>query len=204
MGTPIFAGLTRNRAIEDLGLRSAISAGDGTILTFAVLTSSDQGAEGKRDDIGGDAVVEMVTPLGFELSDRAMVPDERDVISSRLAEWADAGVDLICTTGGTGVSPRDVTPEATGDVIDMEIPGIAEAMRSHTFEITPMSMISRARAGARGKTLIVNLPGNPRAVRETLEIILPVLVHTVEVLQGRRGPHPVDVPADARPDERKG
>ena len=133
-----------------------------------------------------------------------MVPDERDVISSRLAEWADAGVDLICTTGGTGVSSRDVTPEATADVIDMEIPGIAEAMRSRTFEITPMSMISRARAGVRGRTLIVNLPGNPKAVRETLEVILPVLVHTVDVLRGRRGPHPVDAPADARPDERKG
>ena len=171
-----------------------------TIPTFAVLTSSDQGAEGKREDIGGDAVVEMVAPLGFELAERAIVPDERDVISSRLAEWADAGVDLICTTGGTGVSPRDVTPEATADVIDMEIPGIAEAMRARTFDITPMSMISRARAGARGNTLIVNLPGNPRAVRETLEVILPVLVHTVEVLQNRRGPHPVDGSSEAAVD----
>ena len=120
-----------------------------------------------------------------------MVPDERGLISSQLIAWTDAGVDLICTTGGTGVSPRDVTPEATADVIDMEIPGIAEAMRARTFEITPMSMISRARVGARGKTLIVNLTGNPKGVRETLEVILPVLAQTVEVLQGRQGKHPV-------------
>ncbi len=138
----------------------------------------------------------MITPLGFELVERAMVPDERNLISSQLIAWADAGVDLICTTGGTGVSPRDVTPEAMADVIDMEIPGIAEAMRARTFEITPMSMISRARVGARGKTLIVNLPGNPKGVRETLEVILPVLAHTVEVLQGRQGEHPVGSEGD--------
>lgn len=133
-----------------------------------------------------------------------MVPDERAEISSQIVAWADAGIDLICTTGGTGVSPRDVTPEATADVIDMEIPGIVEAMRARTFDITPMSMISRARAGARGKTLIVNLPGNPKAVRETLAVILPVLVHTVEVLQGRQADHPTGPSDRGKGDRDKG
>lgn len=150
------------------------------------------GARGEREDTGGDGVIEMLEGIGFELEARAVVPDEREVIAGQLRRWSDAGaVGLICTTGGTGLGPRDVTPEATSDVIDLEVPGMAEAMRSRTFEITPFSMVSRAKVGLRGRVLIVNLPGNPKGARECLEVLLPVLPHAIEVLEGRRGPHPV-------------
>ena len=132
-----------------------------------------------------------MSTTAFELMDRAVVPDEKQEISSRLRSWAEAGVDLIITTGGTGVAPRDVTPEATAEVVDTLIPGIAEAMRMRSLEVTPFAMISRGMAGATGKTLIFNLPGNPKGVAQTLEVVLPVLAHTVEVLQGRQSGHPV-------------
>jgi molybdenum cofactor synthesis domain-containing protein len=121
------------------------------------------------------------------------VPDEQQTIEERLRAWADSGsVDLICTTGGTGLGPRDVTPEATANVIELEVPGMAEAIRAQTYHITPFSMVSRARVGVRGKTLIVNLPGSPTGAVECLEVLLPVLPHALEVLQDRRGPHPVE------------
>ena len=122
-----------------------------------------------------------------------MLPDEIDQLAEILARWCDSGkIGVVLTTGGTGFGPRDVMPEATARVIEFEIPGIPEAMRSQTLAKTPMAMISRAKAGARGRTLIVNLPGSPKGVRETLEVVLPVLGHAVDILQNRHaGPHPV-------------
>ena len=150
-----------------------------------VLTISDMGARGEREDTSGAAIHEMLTGAGIEVIKYEVVPDERDLISSRLVDWSDeAGLDLIVTTGGTGLGPRDVTPEATREVIRYEVPGIAEAMRLGGLKGTPMSMISRAVAGVRGQTLIINLPGNPKGVRENLAVVLPVLRHALELLSG--------------------
>ncbi len=124
---------------------------------------------------------------GFERVSRAIVPDEREIISQKLREWCDGGnVDLVLTTGGTGLGPRDVTPEATRAVIDIEAPGIAEAMRIQTLKNTPMAMLSRSVAGVRNGCLIVNLPGSPKGVRECLEVALPALPHALEMVKGWR------------------
>ena len=158
--------------------------------SFAVLTSSDAGSKGEREDTSGDAVVEMMTESGFRLVHRDLVPDEADLIAERLTAWSDEGeVDVIVTTGGTGLGPRDVTPQATASVVEFQVPGIAEAMRTETMRITPMAMLSRSVVGVRNGCLIVNLPGSPKGVRETLEVALKALTHGLEMLQGWRG-HP--------------
>ena len=158
--------------------------------SLAVLTSSDAGAKGEREDTSGDAVVEMMTASGFRLVRRDIVPDEADRIAERLKAWSDGGdVDVIVTTGGTGLGPRDVTPQATAAVVEFQVPGIAEAMRSETMRITPLAMLSRSVVGVRNGCLIVNLPGSPKGVRETLEVALTALMHGLEMLQGWRG-HP--------------
>ena len=158
--------------------------------SFAVLTSSDAGAKGEREDTSGDAVVEMMTGCGFRLVHRDIVPDEADLLAERLKTWSDGGdVDVIVTTGGTGLGPRDVTPQATASVVEFQVPGIAEAMRTETMKITSMAMLSRSVVGVRNGCLIVNLPGSPKGVRETLEVALKALTHGLEMLQGWRG-HP--------------
>lgn len=148
---------------------------------MGVLTISDLGAQGRREDVSGETIKEIVTErLGAEVTEYEIVPDERELIETVLVEWADVSkVDLILTTGGTGFSPRDVTPEATQAVIERQAPGLAEAMRSQGLKKTPHAMLSRAVAGIRGKTLIINLPGSPKAVRESLEVILPALRKSV-------------------------
>ena len=159
---------------------------------YAILTISDRGAAGKQLDLGGNTIIEMMSLNGHKLVSRCLLPDERFQISNQLRSWAaNEAIDLILTTGGTGISPRDVTPEATKDVIDYEVPGLTEAMRAASFRITPMALLSRAIAGVKNSKLIINLPGNPHGVEENLQIILPVLDHAVEILTGSHsGPHP--------------
>ena len=155
------------------------------MFNVGILTISDKGSRGERQDESGKAIRECLACLNVQVKKYDIVPDEREIISSRLKEWADeAGLDLILTTGGTGLSPRDVTPEATLAVLDRLAPGFTEAMRRESFKQTPFAILSRAVAGVRKRTLIINLPGSPKAVRECLEVIIPALPHAIEVLRG--------------------
>jgi len=150
-----------------------------------VITVSDKGSRGEREDLSGAAILQMLTGLDVRVEATLIVPDEVDRIEAALIDFADRQqIDLIITTGGTGVSPRDVTPDATLAVIDREVPGMAEAMRRASAAITPHAMISRAVVGIRGRSLIVNLPGSPKSVRENLAVILPALPHAVEKIKG--------------------
>ncbi|MER3421582.1 MAG: molybdenum cofactor biosynthesis protein [Chloroflexota bacterium] len=154
------------------------------MLRVGILTLSDKASRGERVDTAGAAVRELLGEIGAVVTRYLVLPDEHAVIAATLREWADAGdVDLIVTTGGTGLSPRDVTPEATMAVIDYVVPGMAEAMRAAGLRQTPMAMLSRGVCGVRGRTLIVNLPGSEKGVRENLSVLLPVLSHAVETLQ---------------------
>lgn len=155
------------------------------MLTVGILTISDKGSRGEREDRSGEVIKEMFAALDARLVKYDIVPDEKEVISQRLIQWADEeGIEVIVTTGGTGLSPRDVTPEATLAVVERIVPGLAEAMRAEGLKKTPMAMLSRGVAGIRGGSLIVNLPGSPKAVREGLEVILPILSHAMEVVKG--------------------
>jgi molybdenum cofactor synthesis domain-containing protein len=158
------------------------------MLTVGILTISDKGSRGEREDTSSEVIREMASRLGARVAKYDIVPDERELISQRLMEWADAGtLDLVITTGGTGLAPRDVTPEATLTIIDRLVPGLAEAMRVETLKKTPLAMLSRAVAGIRNRTLIINLPGSPKAVEECLQAILPALPHAIEVIKGEAG-----------------
>lgn len=152
-------------------------------MQVAILIVSDRGARGEYEDRSGPILAEIVqknTP--WQVSHRTIVPDEQAAIAQTLIDWCNAGVNLILTSGGTGFSPRDVTPEATRSVIERETPGIAEALRAESLKITRHAMLSRAVAGIRGQTLIINMPGNPKAVRENMDVLLPILPHALELL----------------------
>jgi molybdopterin adenylyltransferase len=160
------------------------------MLRVGIITVSDKGWQGKRHDKSGQVIRDSLSLAGASVTKYQIVPDEVAVISGRLTEWADGGeVDVILTTGGTGLARRDVTPEATLSVMDKVVPGLTEAMRAETFRITPTAILSRAVAGVRGECLIVNLPGSPKAVRECLEVILPVIPHAVEIIRGEVTEH---------------
>lgn len=150
-----------------------------------IITASDKGSKGEREDVSGAVIRELVTAAGYEVVSLKIVPDEREDLSLEMIRLADiVGVHLILTTGGTGFSKRDVTPEATKSVIEREAPGIAEAIRYNSLQITPKGMLSRGLAGIRGETLIINLPGSPKAVRESLEYILAPVFHGLQILIG--------------------
>ena len=151
---------------------------------IGVLTLSDKGSQGQRVDESGPVVEDLLAPVG-EVVHVAILPDDLESIASLLIAWTDQeDLDLIVTTGGTGLSPRDVTPQATMQVIDYEIPGMAEAMRMQSLQKTPHAMVSRAVVGVRKQTMIVNLPGSPKAARENLETLLPALPHALAKLAG--------------------
>jgi molybdenum cofactor synthesis domain-containing protein len=157
-----------------------------------ILTISDKGSRGERQDKSGEVIRDSLTKLVSGAPLYGMVPDEKDIIAAKLAEWADGGdVDVIFTTGGTGLSERDVTPEATMAVIDKIVPGFAEAMRMKSLEKTPMAVLSRATAGVRGKCLIINMPGSPKAVAECLEVVLPAVPHAIEIIKGEVTEHAI-------------
>jgi molybdopterin adenylyltransferase len=150
----------------------------------AVLTISDLGARGEREDTAGPAVAAMLTGAGFQVAERAIVPDDPDVIEERLVGWSERGVRLVLTAGGTGLTARDHTPQATLRAIDYRVPGMEEAMRAASTAVVPTAMLSRGVVGVRGSTLIVNLPGSERAARENLAVILGVLEHACDQLAG--------------------
>ncbi len=155
-------------------------------MRVAILTVSDRSARGERGDTSGPLIAAVMTEAWqpVEIAQQTIVADDRQTIAEVLTTWSDSGqIDVILTTGGTGFAPRDVTPEATRAVIDRETPGLAEAMRAASLAKTPHAMLSRGVCGIRGRTLIVNLPGSPKAVRENLDVILPVLPHAVELLR---------------------
>ena len=170
-----------------------LSVGDQlTVLPFqmraAVVTASDTGYAGQREDLSTPAAVELLEQAGYLITHTVVLPDDRRRLAGELQRLCDESwADLVVTTGGTGFSPRDCTPEATADVVERPAPGIAEAMRYNSLQITPRAMLSRASAGIRKSTLIVNLPGSPKAVRECLSYILPSLGHGLEILKGMTG-----------------
>lgn len=156
-------------------------------LDTAIITASDKGSKGERQDTSGDKVEEMLKEAGYTIFDRTILPDEQSELEAKMKEYADKGVALVVTTGGTGFSERDVTPEATLAVCDRLTPGIPEAMRALSMKITPRAMLSRAQAGIAKRTLIVNLPGSRKAVEECLGFILSSLQHGIEILHGDAG-----------------
>ena len=160
------------------------------MINIGIITISDKGSKGQRQDKSGEVIRDVVSSMNAKVVKYEIIPDEKDIIAATLCDWADSGkMDVILTTGGTGLSKRDVTPEATLSVVDRVVPGITEAMRAKSLEKTPMAMLSRAAAGQRGQCLIINLPGSPKAVRECLEVIIPAIPHAVEIIKGEVTEH---------------
>jgi molybdenum cofactor synthesis domain-containing protein len=150
---------------------------------IGILTISDRGARGEYEDRSGPAAADFLrAQTGWEVVRQDIIPDDLATIVRTLTHWCDEGLDLILTTGGTGFAPRDVTPEATRQVMEREAPGIAETLRAESLKITRHAMLSRAVAGIRGRTLLINLPGNPKAIAENLQVLLPVLPHALDLL----------------------
>lgn len=165
------------------------------MLNIAILTISDKGSQGQRRDKSGEVIRGILSRIESTIIKYEVVPDEREVIAGKLIEWADGGgVDVILTTGGTGLAQRDITPEATLSVIERSAPGFAEAMRARSLEKTPMAVLSRGVSGLRGQCLIINLPGSPKAVQECLEVILPAIPHAVEIIKGEVTEHTISMP----------
>lgn len=159
-------------------------------LSVGILTISDKASRGERDDRGGPTIRELLEAAGARIATYEILPDERPLISAALVRLSDElGLDLVFTTGGTGLAPRDVTPQSTLEVLDYQVPGLAEAMRAASLAKTPAAMLSRMVAGVRGRTLVVNLPGNPKGVRECLEVVMPALPHAVATLRAPLGDH---------------
>ncbi len=152
----------------------------------AIITSSDSGYAGQREDVSGPVIQKILEQHGYEVVHQILLPDDREMLAKEMARIADEGIaDLLLTTGGTGFSPRDCMPEATADITERVVPGIPEAIRAYSMTITPRAMLSRAAAGIRKSTLIINLPGSPKAVRESLEYIMPALGHGLAILLGK-------------------
>ena len=160
---------------------------ENILLDAAIITSSDRGFSGEREDLSGPKCADILTTAGYKVIDKKILPDDKDKLSAHMRTYADLGIGLVVTTGGTGFSVRDVTPEATIEVCDRMAPGIAEAMRMESLKITPRAMLSRAVAGICKRTLIVNLPGSIKAVEECLNFVLPTLKHGIEILRGETG-----------------
>ena len=157
-------------------------------MKIGLLTISDRGAKGEYEDRSGPMMAQIITGnTPWDISQHSVIPDDFDTIVNTLVSWSDDGLDLILTSGGTGFAPRDITPEATKTVIERNAPGIAEGLRAESFKITRHAMLSRGVAGIRGRTLIINLPGSPKAVRENLEVLLPILPHALELLTDTPG-----------------
>ncbi|GAB4504600.1 MAG: molybdopterin adenylyltransferase [Anaerolineales bacterium] len=159
-------------------------------LDFAILTVSDRSSRGERPDASGPALADLVEARGWRVVKRDILPDDEMMLRESLARWADSGeVDIILTTGGTGFAPRDVTPEATRAVVERLTPGLDEAMRAASLQVTPFAMLSRAISGIRKRTLIINLPGSPKGATENLEVVLPALEHAVRLLREENAGH---------------
>ena len=153
-------------------------------IRFGILTLSDRSSRGERADSSGPALAHLIQAEGWSVTKQSLLPDDESAIRAILIEWSDSGeLDVILTTGGTGFSPRDVTPEATRAVIERDAPGLAEAMRAASLKITPHAMLSRIVTGIRKRTIIINLPGSPKGAVENLQVVLPVLEHAIKLLQ---------------------
>jgi molybdenum cofactor synthesis domain-containing protein len=166
-------------------LRNVGGAKELHMTKVAILTVSDSCSRGERDDVSGRTIEEILSEGRFEVCARRIVPDDREAIARELTYFADqAGFDVVLTTGGTGLGPRDMTPEATASVCDRVVPGIGETIRAEGLAKTPYAILSRGTAGIRKNTLVINLPGNPKAVRESLELVVDILPHAVEMMLG--------------------